>query len=116
VSFYVAQDTAAGTQPFEGNALSASFGDVSLVNATQVPVQGYTLYSSTEKATSASRVLSLKLGNDLGEFLLDGVSVSTVPATTSTPEPSSLLMLGMSLIALPSLSRTRVARRVTNFV
>lgn len=83
VSWYLAQDTpVAGTY---SNALSATFGATTLVSLKAVPVEGYTLYSYSVAATSASTVLNLTLGNDLGEFLLDDVSVVPAP----TPEPST---------------------------
>jgi hypothetical protein len=94
VSWFLAQDTPVGTQPTETNAFSASFGGVTLANLTAVPVQGYTEYSFVVAASSSSSVLSLTLGNDLGEFLLDDVSVVPV---VSTPEPPAwtLMLVGI---------------------
>jgi hypothetical protein len=90
VSWYLAQDTAVGGG--YSNAFSASFGGVTMTSLTAVPVQGYTLYSYQAVAASSSSVLSLTLGNDLGEFLLDDVSVST-------PEPSGWMLTLAGVLA-----------------
>jgi hypothetical protein len=96
VSWYLAQDTVPETSlcgtVLCSNAFSASFGGVALANLTAVPVQGYTLYSYQAVAASSSSVLSLTLGNDLGEFLLDDVSVST-------PEPSGWMLTLAGVLA-----------------
>jgi hypothetical protein len=93
LSFYLAQDTA--TVPPYSNLFSASFAGVSLESLTAVGVEGYTKYSYAGVASTSSSVLSLTLGNDLGEFLLDDVSV------TLAPEPSTWMMaFGGSLLAL----------------
>jgi len=80
VSFYLAQDTAV-VSPYS-NEFSVSFGSTSLASLTAVAVEPYTLYQYTAIATSTSTVLSFTIGNDLGEFLLDDISVQT-------PEPSA---------------------------
>ncbi|MGA2219939.1 MAG: hypothetical protein ABSG51_17755 [Terracidiphilus sp.] len=92
ITFWLAQDTAVVT-PYS-NELSASFGADSLIDETAVPVEGYTEYSFTEDATSSSTLLSLTLGNDLGEFLLDDVSVVQAP-TVPEPPAWTLVLLGM---------------------
>jgi len=89
VSFYLLQDTPASDE--YGNELIASFGGTTLIDATDVPVQGYTEYSYTLDATSASSQLSLTLGDGLGYFLLDDVSVTS--NTAPTPEPSTWMLL-----------------------
>jgi len=92
VSFFLAQDTPVGAG--FSNAFSVAFGGVTLANDTDVPVEGYTEYSYNVTATSSSSVLSLKLGDDLGEFLLDDVSVVDHGTAVATPEPrGGLLML-----------------------
>ncbi len=103
ISLYLAQDTPVlGTY---SNAFSAWFDGVPLVSLTAVPVEGYTLYSYAGLATTSSTVLSLTAGNDLGEFLLDDVDVST-------PEPSAIpVLLGVSMAAW-ILRRRLAARRV----
>jgi len=105
VSWCLAQDT-----PVEGaysNAFSASFDGVALVSLTAVPVEGYTLYSYTGLATSSSTVLSLTMGNGLGQFLLDDVDVST-------PEPSAFPLLAGVSVAAWILRRRLAARRVAH--
>ena len=101
VSWYLVQDTAV-VAPYS-NQFSASFGGVSLVNLTAVPVEGYTYYSYSTVAASSSSVLSLRLGNDLGEFLVDDVSVIL------TPEPSAwtLLLAGAISIGVFRLTHRR---------
>jgi hypothetical protein len=105
ISFYLAQDTAVGTQPTESNAFSSSFAGVLLDNLTAVPVEGYTKYSFTGTATSSSSVLSLKLGDDLGEFLLDDVTVTQNTSVPSTPEPPAWTLMLTGIIGIGLLSR-----------
>jgi hypothetical protein len=104
VSWYLAQDTAI-LAPYS-NAFSVSFGPATLVSLTAVPVEGYTYYSSPATATSSSTTLSLTLGNDLGEFLLDDVTVSAVPE----PAAWTLALGGVALAFI--LHRIRLARTV----
>ena len=94
VSWLLAQDTAVGTG--YTNAFSASFNGAPLVNLAAVPVEGYTKYSYTGLATGSSTVLSLTLGDDLGEFLLDDVEVAVAP------EPAAW-QLGMGGLCLACL-------------
>ncbi len=100
VSFYLAQDTAVSTE--YSNAFSATFGSASLVNLVAVPVQGYTEYSYNVDATSASSVLSLTFGNDLGEFLVDDISVVDDTPVATTPEPPAwtFMLLGLTGAAI----------------
>jgi hypothetical protein len=100
ISFYLAQDTPVGTQPTESNAFSASFGGVTLDNLTAVPVEGYTKLSFNVTATSSSSLLSLKLGNDLGEFLLDDVTVVQNLPVTISPEPPAWTFMFASMMGL----------------
>jgi hypothetical protein len=86
ISFYLAQDTPVGGG--YSNLFSASFGGTTLTSMTAVGVQGYTQYSYDAVASASSSVLSFTLGNDLGEFLLDDVVV-----TSATPEPGTWLLL-----------------------
>jgi hypothetical protein len=86
VSLYLAQDTTPGTgQPPNSNALAVTFDGISVESLTDVPVEGYTHYSGVVAVTDSSSVLSITLGNDLGFFQLDDVSV----VGAATPEPSS---------------------------
>jgi len=92
ISFYIAQDT----NPNSGgstytNLFQASFGSSTLVASTVVPLQGYTAYSFSEVATGPASTLSLTFGNDLGEFLLDDVSVAA-------PEPAAWSFMAGGLV------------------
>ncbi len=87
------------------SSFMASFGGTSLINLTNLPGQVYTLYSFTVNATSASTPLTFQMGNEVGEFLLDDVSVTAVPL------PSSLLL---ALSGLGTLGAMRRYRRQLN--
>ncbi len=86
VSFFLAQDTLA-TGPYP-NTLTVTFDGVTLYSATDVPVEGYTEYSFSGSAVLGSTMLNITLGNSLGEFLLDDVSVTIAPL----PEPSTWIL------------------------
>jgi hypothetical protein len=105
VSWYLAQDTPATTE--YGNAFSATLDGITLASLTDVPVDAYTEYSDTVVVTDANAALALTLGNDLGEFLLDDVSV------VATPEPSAWkLALGGALLGFVMFHRKRLQRGV----
>lgn len=92
ISWYLAQDTALSA-PFS-DQFSSSFGGTLLTSQTGIGVQGYTLYTFSATATKASTILSFNLGNDLGEFLLDDVVVTTATGpVTGGPEPGTWLLL-----------------------
>jgi hypothetical protein len=58
-----------------------------------VPAEGYTKYTFSGVATGSASVLSLTFGNDLGEFLLDDVTVAA-------PEPAAWsLVAGGAVLA-----------------
>lgn len=105
VSWYLVQGTPVGGG--YSNEFSASFGGVPLVSLTAMPVEGYTHYSYSSVAASSSSVLSLTLGNDLGYFLLDDVSV------VLTPEPSAWTLVLAGVISVGIFHRKRMTRRVT---
>jgi hypothetical protein len=100
VSFFVAQDTAPSNENNGeySNELSASFGGTSLLSLTNVPMEGYTEYSYLVTATSSSSTLSLTLGNDIGYFLLDDVSVVNNTPIAATPEPPAWTMMLAGLL------------------
>jgi hypothetical protein len=89
VSWFLAQDTTPSAE--YSNEFSASFGGVSLVDLKAIPIQGYTEYSYTVTAASSSSALDLTLGNGLGYFLLDDVSVTQ--QASPVPEPSTWTMM-----------------------
>jgi hypothetical protein len=103
VSFWLAQDTAVVT-PYS-NDVSASFGGDSLANLSAVSVEGYTKYSYTVDATSSSSLLSLTIGNDLGEFLLDDVSVVQDASAPPVPEPAAWTLMLTGIMGIGLLSR-----------
>jgi PEP-CTERM motif len=108
ITFYAAQDTAPSAE--YGNELEAAFGGVTLVDDSDVAVEGYTKYTYDVDATSGSSTLDLTFGNGLGEFLLDDVSVvDTTPVVT--PEPGSLLLFCTGLLALVGVARRRLGSR-----
>jgi len=105
VSFYIAQDT----NPTSGggsytDSFKATFGTSTLVASTVVPMEGYTKYSFTEAATGPTSTLSLTFGNDLGEFLLDDVSVVA-------PEPAAWSLMAGGLVIAFFLRRKLAAAR-----
>jgi len=73
------------------NSVAVSFGGTTLGTLLNVGVENYTLYTFTGIATGASSVLSLKLGDDIGEFLLDDVTVTQ--NTLAVPNPANALLL-----------------------
>ena len=79
------------------NSVAVSFGGTTLATLTNVGVEGYTLYSYTGTATSGSSVLSLKLGDDIGEFLLDDVTVTQNAAAVPNPSNAWLMLAGLGL-------------------
>jgi hypothetical protein len=88
VSLYLAQDTAAtGTCNAVpcANEFGVTLDGVTVFDFSDVPVEGYTEYVKTVDVSNPSSVLNITLGNDLGYFLLDDVSV----VATATPEPSA---------------------------
>lgn len=106
VNFYLAQDTQPGTgEPPNSNALLATLDGITLANLTAIPVEAYTDYSATVSVPDPSSVLSLTLGNDLGQFLLDDVSV------VATPEPSAWELALAGTIILGCLFRRRLLNK-----
>lgn len=92
VSFYLAQQPVGpGTI---NNFFDVSLGGITVQDLTAVAVQGYTLYTGKVTVTSSSSTLSLTGGNDIGEFLVDDISV------TNTPEPGTFFLMGGALFGM----------------
>jgi flagellin len=103
ISFWLAQDTAPTTG--YGNELLASFGGTSLASLSDVAIEGYTKYSYTVAATSSSSVLDITLGDGLGEFLLDDVSVVQDASAPPVPEPPAWTLMLTGIMGIGLLSR-----------
>jgi hypothetical protein len=103
ISFALAmQDEGQIFEP-ETNQFTATFGGATLISLTNLPVQGYTLYTFSETATSASSVLSFTFGNDPSEFIFDDVAVSAAPV----PLPNSVILMLCGLGGLAMVLRRR---------
>jgi flagellin len=106
ITFWLAQDTAPSAE--YGNELLASFGGASLVSMTDVAVEDYTKYTYTVAATSSSSVLDITLGDGLGEFLLDDVSVVKDTSAPVVPEPPAWTLMLTGIMGIGLLSRRRL--------
>jgi len=93
------------------NSVAVSFGGTTLATLTNVGVENYTLYSYTATASSASSLLSLKLGDDIGEFLLDDVTVTQNAPAVPNPANALLLLSGLGVGGLLLSKGTRGLRR-----
>jgi hypothetical protein len=83
LQFYVWSDTTT-------NELIAAWGETTVFDQVNIPVQNYTPVSLNVTATGASTVLQFS-GRSLDAVLVDDVSVNPLP--TPLPEPSSLTLI-----------------------
>jgi autotransporter-associated beta strand protein/parallel beta-helix repeat protein len=76
-SWYLASD---GNTP---NEFQVSWNGSVISDLTDIPLQGYTLYSFSEMATTSSTPIQLGFRNDIGFLYLDDVSVTPATAVTA---------------------------------
>jgi hypothetical protein len=89
ISFYLANSFAADSNL--GDNFAASFDSQALLSVTNIPAQGYTLYSYTVTGTGHDTLTIGGFRNDGGFFGLDDVSVA--PIVAAVPEPSTWAMM-----------------------
>lgn len=99
ISWFLAQDTPL-VAPYS-NSFSMSFGGNPVAQLTALPVQSYTEYSYGWEAMAASTNLSFTIGNDLGEFLLDDVTVQVAP------EPATWIAMLIGVVLCGYAARRR---------
>ncbi len=114
VDFWATSDGYSASPGF-GNELDAFFGtgELTLTNADLGPLNGttragYTEHSFDFTATSTSTLLSFSGSDGYGNMWVDDVSVTA--ATVGTPEPGSIVLLGIGIAGLCVIVRRRKAR------
>ena len=110
ITFFLEQDTAPGTG--YTHAFSAAWGGSTfdtLTPTTGSPgaVGSFVEYQFTELATGASTILNFSFENDDNYWSFDDVSVQ------ATPEPATLIPVGLGLLALAC--RKRGSLKLRNF-
>jgi hypothetical protein len=92
------------------NSFAVIFGGTTLVTGINAPAFPYGFYSLVGVATGSSTTLSFTEENDLGDWELDSVSVEGPATVSTTPEPSSFLLLGSGILAMAGAARRRFSR------
>jgi len=107
VSFWLAENDAASID--SGGYLSASFGGITGFMATDTTGIEYSWTTETfdVTATTTSSTFTLASQDIGGTFFLDDVSVTDLGPAATTPEPSSLVLLGSGLAGLIGLLRRK---------
>lgn len=91
------------------NQLTVSAGSDVLLNLSDIPVSGYTLYTGSFIADSADTTFSIGTRDDPGYLLLDNVVLTdpVITASAVVPLPSSVWMSGLLFVAFLSYRAVR---------
>ncbi|HEV2677093.1 MAG TPA: PEP-CTERM sorting domain-containing protein [Aliidongia sp.] len=87
------------------SSFAADFGGLLLSDTFATLPTSYNTYSFTATATGTSTVLAFTEQNDNSNWFLDDVSVTA--ASTTVPEPSTMLLLGSMLAGYALMFRLR---------
>ena len=92
------------------NDLTVAAGSDVLLNLSNIPASGYTLYTGSFTATSADTTISIGTRDDPGYLLLDNVVLTdpVIPASAPVPLPSPIWM---SAILVGGVLAFRLIRR-----
>jgi hypothetical protein len=101
VTFYLAN---LGGTP---NDFSAYLGGMLLTSFINASPFGYTEYTFTDVVPGANAGITFDLRQDPSYFLLDDISVVATGNFAVTPEPSSLMLIGLGLLMVVAIVGTR---------
>jgi hypothetical protein len=103
LSFYLEQRPNYGVDP-----VTVSIGGTTFSGVDPLSTSAWTLYTDTFTANSSTELLSFSTSNNLGDndAGLAGVSV------TATPEPSTVILFGSSLLGLFGAVRRKFGKNV----